>query len=138
MPQPARCVPEMPARAGSALPDPGKCGSDYCSKGPVRGDVVMSAAQVRSTYSSAMAESPRRFPAPWRADKVPGGYVVRDANGQALAYVYSRDKRGRSAASKGAHKRRGATDPHQHCPACWGRQSAIDFVGSRHHTARST
>jgi hypothetical protein len=26
-----------------------------------------------------------------RADKVPGGYVVRDANGQALAYVYSRD-----------------------------------------------
>ena len=31
----------------------------------------------------------RRFPAPWRADKIPGGYVVRDANGQ--AYIYSRD-----------------------------------------------
>jgi hypothetical protein len=31
----------------------------------------------------------RRFPAPWRADKIPGGYVVRDANGQALAYIYS-------------------------------------------------
>jgi hypothetical protein len=28
-----------------------------------------------------------RFPAPWRADKMPGGYVVRDANGQALVYV---------------------------------------------------
>ena len=26
----------------------------------------------------------RRFPAPWRADPMPGGYVVRDANGQAL------------------------------------------------------
>jgi hypothetical protein len=26
----------------------------------------------------------RRFPAPWRADKMPGGYVVRDPNGQAL------------------------------------------------------
>ena len=26
----------------------------------------------------------RRFPPPWRADKMPGGYVVRDANGQAL------------------------------------------------------
>ena len=26
----------------------------------------------------------RRFPAPWSADKIPGGYVVRDANGQAL------------------------------------------------------
>jgi hypothetical protein len=33
----------------------------------------------------------RRFPAPWHADPMPGGYVVRDANGQALAYVYSRD-----------------------------------------------
>jgi hypothetical protein len=25
----------------------------------------------------------RRFPPPWHADKIPGGYVVRDANGQA-------------------------------------------------------
>jgi hypothetical protein len=33
----------------------------------------------------------RRFPAPWSADKIPDGYVVRDANGQALAYIYSRD-----------------------------------------------
>jgi hypothetical protein len=31
-----------------------------------------------------------RLPAPWRVEKIPGGYVVRDANGQALAYVYSR------------------------------------------------
>jgi hypothetical protein len=38
-----------------------------------------------------MAESPRRFPTPWRADTIPGGYVVRDANGQSLAYIYSRD-----------------------------------------------
>jgi hypothetical protein len=28
--------------------------------------------------------TPRRFPAPWRAEPIPGGYVVRDANGQAL------------------------------------------------------
>jgi hypothetical protein len=40
---------------------------------------------------AAMAEPSRRFPSPWRADKVPGGYVVRDANGQALAYLYCRD-----------------------------------------------
>ena len=33
----------------------------------------------------------RRFPALWRADTMPGGYVVRDANGQALAYLYSLD-----------------------------------------------
>ena len=37
-----------------------------------------------------MPEGSRRFPPPWRADKIPGGYVVRDANGQELAYVYSR------------------------------------------------
>jgi hypothetical protein len=37
-----------------------------------------------------MAEGSRRFPAPWH-DPMPGGYVVRDANGQALAYLYSRD-----------------------------------------------
>jgi hypothetical protein len=38
-----------------------------------------------------MAESPRRFPSLWHADPMPGGYVVGDANGQALAYLYSRD-----------------------------------------------
>jgi hypothetical protein len=32
----------------------------------------------------------RRFPPPWRADKFSGGYVVRDANGFAVAYVYGR------------------------------------------------
>jgi hypothetical protein len=30
-----------------------------------------------------MADGSRRFPPPWRADKVPGGYVVRHAYGQA-------------------------------------------------------
>jgi hypothetical protein len=30
-----------------------------------------------------MADGSRRFP-PWRAEPIPGGYVVRDANGQAL------------------------------------------------------
>ena len=37
-----------------------------------------------------MKDEPRRFPAPWQADKIPGGYVIRDANKQALAYVYAR------------------------------------------------
>jgi hypothetical protein len=35
--------------------------------------------------------SSRRFPAPWRADKIAGGYVVRDSNDQAIAYIYSRE-----------------------------------------------
>ena len=33
----------------------------------------------------------RRFPPPWRVDKIPGDYVIRDANGQTLAFVYSRE-----------------------------------------------
>ncbi len=33
----------------------------------------------------------RRFPAPWTVEKIPGGFKVIDANGQSLAYVYSRE-----------------------------------------------
>ena len=36
---------------------------------------------------------PRRFPPPWTVEKIPGGYKVKDANGQALAYVYAYDTR---------------------------------------------
>ena len=32
----------------------------------------------------------RRFAPPRNLEKIAGGYVVRDANGQTLAYVYSR------------------------------------------------
>jgi hypothetical protein len=48
-----------------------------------------------------MAEPPRRFPAPWRIDKIiPGGYVVRDANGEALVYIYSRDNEAEARQAK--------------------------------------
>jgi hypothetical protein len=33
----------------------------------------------------------RRFKPPWVAERIPGGYVVKDATGQALAYVYARE-----------------------------------------------
>jgi hypothetical protein len=45
----------------------------------------------RSRTQPPPSMTSRRFPAPWRADNVPGGYVIRDANRQALTYVYSRD-----------------------------------------------
>ena len=38
-----------------------------------------------------MPEGSRRIPPPWRTDRTPHGYVVRDANGQELAYIYSRE-----------------------------------------------
>jgi hypothetical protein len=47
-----------------------------------------------------MAEPPRRFPAPWRADKISGGYIVRDANGRALAYLYSRENEAEARQAK--------------------------------------
>jgi hypothetical protein len=31
------------------------------------------------------------LPRTWRVDKTPHGYVIRDANGHALAYLYSRE-----------------------------------------------
>jgi transposase len=35
-------------------------------------------------------DAPRRFPPPWVVDRTPGGFVVSDANGQQLAWVYAR------------------------------------------------
>jgi hypothetical protein len=40
-------------------------------------------------YQRAMTD--HRFPPPWTVEKIPGGLVVRDANGQSLAYVYYRE-----------------------------------------------
>jgi hypothetical protein len=37
---------------------------------------------------------------PWRADKMSGGYVVRDANAQALAYIYTRDSEAEALQAK--------------------------------------
>ena len=36
-------------------------------------------------------QNTRRFPPPWRAEQIPGGYKVLDTNGQSLAYVYGRE-----------------------------------------------
>jgi hypothetical protein len=33
----------------------------------------------------------RRFPPPWTVETIPGGFKVIDANGQSLAYIYSRE-----------------------------------------------
>jgi hypothetical protein len=55
-----------------------------------------------------MAESPGRFPSPWRADTMPGGYAVRDATGQALAYLYSRDNEDEARQAKVLTRRLGS------------------------------
>jgi hypothetical protein len=42
----------------------------------------------------------RRFPSPWSVEETDACFIVRDANGQALAYLYFEDQSGRRAAAK--------------------------------------
>jgi hypothetical protein len=42
--------------------------------------------------------SERRFPPPWSVDEQEACFIVRDANGQALAYVYFEEEPGRRSA----------------------------------------
>jgi endo-1,4-beta-D-glucanase Y len=45
-----------------------------------------------------MAE--RRFPPPWSVEERPACYIVKDATGFALAYVYYEEEPGRRTAAK--------------------------------------
>ncbi len=42
----------------------------------------------------------RRFPPPWSAEQTEACYIIRDANGQALAYAYYEQETGRHASAK--------------------------------------
>jgi hypothetical protein len=42
----------------------------------------------------------RRFPPPWSVEETDACFIVRDKNGQALAYVYFEEEPGRRAAAK--------------------------------------
>jgi len=47
----------------------------------------------------AMRMPQRRFPAPWSPEETDTCFIVRDANGQALAHVYFEEERGRRSAA---------------------------------------
>jgi hypothetical protein len=42
----------------------------------------------------------RRFPPPWSAEVAPNCFIVRDASGQQLAYIYYEDEPGRRSAAR--------------------------------------
>jgi hypothetical protein len=47
-----------------------------------------------------LAKMSRRFPPPWREEKFSGGYVVRDATGFAVAYIYGRSTEAEAVEAK--------------------------------------
>jgi hypothetical protein len=51
---------------------------------------------------------PRRFPPPWTVEETDACFIVRDANGHALASVYFEEEPGRRAAAKLLTRRGGA------------------------------
>ena len=46
---------------------------------------------IRYAQSLMPEQTTRRFPPPWTVEQIAGGYKVKDANGQSLAYVYGRE-----------------------------------------------
>jgi hypothetical protein len=49
--------------------------------------------------ASKSMRPPRRFPPPWPAEVTPNCFIVRDANGQALSYVYYESEPGWNVSS---------------------------------------
>ena len=47
-----------------------------------------------------IGEDPRRFPPPWSVEERPACFIINDANGQAVAYVYYEEESGRRTAAK--------------------------------------
>ena len=47
-----------------------------------------------------LTDVPRRFQPPWTAERIPGGFVVKDATGQSLAYVYARETKAEADTAK--------------------------------------
>jgi hypothetical protein len=60
----------------------------------------------------------------------PGGYVVRDANGQALAYLYSRDNEDEARQAKVLAKDEARRSPSTSrcCRSCLERRIAIELA----------
>ena len=70
-------------------------------KAPFVTPKAIGALSIRSTRAESKNQMPgRQFPAPWSAEEHSGYFVVRDHNGQAIAYIYYENGAGRRPAAK--------------------------------------
>jgi hypothetical protein len=66
---------------------------------------AIGALSIRSTRAEFENQMPgSRFPAPWSSEEHSGHFVVRDGNGQAIAYIYYENRTGRRPAKRLAAK----------------------------------
>jgi len=72
--------------------------------------------ETRAVSENRHQKFGRRFPPPWTVEELDACYVVRDHDGQQLAYIYFEDEPGRRSATK-LHQGRGAPDRGEHCQA---------------------
>ena len=85
---------------------------------------------------AASTMTSRRFPAPWRAGKVPGGYVGRDATEQVLACLYSRQNE--AEADRRRYSRTTRRDGSPSTSRGWLSCSARLIATDSHHQRDST
>jgi hypothetical protein len=80
---------------------------------------------VGGAFSQYMAA--RRFPPPWSVEELDTCFVVRDHNGQQLAYVYFEDEAGRRSAAKPLtrHEPRRIAANIASCRSCCAKMGAV-------------
>ena len=71
--------------------------------------------------------SPRRFPPPWSIEERQESFIVKDANGQQLAYLYFEDEPQRQMSMQAAIARRGIPYRGEHRQAA--ERAAADIEG---------
>src|SRR5260370_38803478 len=88
----AASTPDAPSRVGhqdaasAGMEGPFRCGNPQ----------AIGALSIRSIPSRVENQMPgRQFAAPWSSEEHSAYYVVRDGNGQALAYIYYDNAAGR-------------------------------------------
>jgi hypothetical protein len=77
------------------------------------------------------SNQPRRFPPPWSVEETDTCFVVRDANGHALAYVHFEDERGEVCGGSSPSPRRGAA-------GCGEHRQAVGAADTRNLGQRSS